>query len=203
MLESWDKIIKSRRQYDCWDLSKTLPLETVQEILYEAHTFAAKKQNEPNMEIMAISYDDPKLRDALWNYSTFWERDQRTVNGQTLANYLIVFVSKDHHRTPIDYLHIGIHSDFIAHAAAARGLQTGFCKCTDDDLTVDQKNYIKQKLNIQELDNIVLMMGLGYGLENNSMIHPISGEEVYCISRAETEKDYDLETPPDQYIKFF
>ena len=64
------------------------------------------------------------------------------------------------------------------------------------------QNYIKQKLNIEELDNIILMMGLGYGLENNSMIHPISGEEVYCISRAETEKDYDLETPPDEYIRF-
>lgn len=202
MLESWDEIIKKRRQYDCWDLSKDLPLETVKEIILEAHTFAAKKQNVPHMEIFAISYDDPELRDALWHYSTLWERNQRTVNGQVLANYLIVFVSKEHHRTPIDYIHIGIHSDFIAHAAAARGLQTGFCKCTDDDLTVDQQNYIKQKLNIEELDNIILMMGLGYGLENNSMIHPISGEEVYCISRAETEKDYDLETPPDEYIRF-
>jgi nitroreductase len=203
MLESWDEIIKRRRQYDCWDLSKELPLETVQEILYEAHTFAAKKQNEPHMEIMAISYDDPKLRDALWNYSTFWERNQTTTNGQTLANYLIVFITKHHHRTPINYIHIGIHSDFIAHAAAARGLQTGFCKCTDDDLTDDQKNYIKQQLNIDSLGNIVLMMGLGYGLENESMIHPITGEIVKCVSRSETEKDYDLETPPDQYIKFF
>lgn len=200
MLEAWKEIIKKRRQYDCWDLSKELPLETVQEILYEAHTFAAKKQNVPHMEIAVVSYDDLELRDALWNYSTLWEKNQRTINPQTLAHYLIVFIGKPEHSYSTGHFHIGIHADFIAHAAAARGLQTGFCQCTDDDLTPEQRNYILEKLKIADLDDIYLMLGLGHGIVSDSMIHPVSGKPVSTWARIDL--GVDPETPPDQYIKF-
>lgn len=202
MLEAWDKIIKNRRQYDCWDLEKELPLSTVQEIIQETHTFSAKKQNRPEVEIAVIGWDDPKLRDDLWWYTTLVEDhlDELTINPQSLAHYLIIFLRPEKSNDPICNISMGIQADFIVHAAAARGLQTGFCQCTDDDLRPDQRQNILDKLGIDSLNDIELLLGLGHGVVGNSMINPYSGETVKCWSRI--DKDVDPVVPMDQYIKF-
>lgn len=202
MLEAWDEIIKKRRQYDCWDLSKELPLETVKEIIQECHTFAAKKQNVPHMEIHVVGWDDMKLRESLWHYTTLQEEHQFTINPQSLAHYFICFVFKpDIHREPIGLIHTGIAADFIAHAAAARGLQTGFCQCASKErVTQEQANIIRERLGLECLEDISLMMGLGHGIVDNKMFNPTTGEMVGCYSRVDIGSD--PETPPDQYIKF-
>ena len=202
MLEAWDNIIKKRRQYDCWDLSKELPLETVKEIIQECHTFSAKKQNKPNLDMFIVGWDDMELRESLWHYSTLQEPHQFTINPQTLAHYVICFVHKEEvHKEPIGLIQMGIMADFIVHAAAARGLQTGFCQCTSEErVTEKQANLIREKLGLTKLNQLTLMLGLGHGVAKNEMLNPATGEIVKCWSRIDI--GVDPETPPDQYIKF-
>lgn len=203
MISTWDEIVKNRRQYDCWDLDKELPLATVKEIIQETHTFSAKKQNRPEIEMLVVGWEDAKLRDDIWWYTTLDEahRDVLTINPQVLAHYLVIFVRPKEWKDPICYISVGIQADFIAHAAAARGLQTGFCQCTDDkNLHPDQIQNIKDKLGLEDIDDITLILGLGHGIVENSMINPYSGESVKCWARI--DEKVDPVPPMDQYIKF-
>ena len=100
----------------------------------------------------------------------------------------------------ISHIQIGILSDFIVHAAAARGLQTGFCQCHGDELTPEQHINIKNKLKINDSSEIRLLLGLGHGIKEESMIHPFNKKPVKCYARV--DRDVDPEFEIDSYIKF-
>ena len=192
MLEAWKSIIAARRQYDCWDLSQPLDKSVVEEIIEEMNTQCAKKQNKPHIALKILDWSDPKLRGAIYDYTRNAESDDRTrenfiaINPQMLAHYLIVFVNvKEHTRLGfLGNISTGLHANYITHSAAARGLRTGFCQCSDRDLCTDEQyEYMLDCLGIENFDQVYLMMGLGHGLKENSMINPATGETVECWSR--------------------
>jgi len=208
--EYYNDLINSRQQYDCWDLSKTVPKEDIEYILEQFHRRAAVKQNQVKYKINVLDWSNPKLRNDIFNY-TLCEEDigdvQLTPNAQSLANWILVFDVDGRGPRKINsrelredaLVEVGIAADFISHAATAIGLQTGFCRCIGHE--EDFYNPILEKeLNIlNPKKNIALILGIGHGLANKSMINPYTGENVRTWSRVfpETRK-----ISMDRYLKF-
>jgi hypothetical protein len=203
---TWNEIVDQRRQYDCWDLEKPVEKQLIQDIFQEMHYNCPKKQNIPHIKMLVLDWSDPQLRSDIYDFSCLNEGASYglTVNPQVLANYIVIFLLdlKSPYERP-GHTSIGLHASFIAHAATARGLQTGFCQCNDPTLiTSEQRLNIQSKLGIRDVENIQLILGVGHGLVKNSMINPYSGKRIPCWSRVDPE--WTKLPLPDQneYIKF-
>ena len=207
-LEAWKDIVAARRQYDCWDLSRPVEHKVVLDIVDEMHQNCAKKQNRPFIKLVVLDWSDPVLRNALFDYTRFADpkKGYRTVvNPQMLAHYVILFVNVslyDEHKAMLGDISTGLHANYIAHAATARGLQTGFCQCSErDQVTDEQYEYMLAQLGIDDFEQIYLMMGLGHGVPGSSMTNPYTGESVVCWSRTDQNRDAEPLDVED-YVEF-
>ena len=207
MISGWDEIVKERRQYDCWDLEKELPKEIIHEILQEMHTFCAKKQNKPYLNIQVFDWSDPEFRSEFHTFSSIREDPEHVYsNTQVLANYVIVFLKPRDLKKDKDFLHFmstGIHADFVAHAATARGLATGFCQCNDISLvTQQQQDNLLSKLDIRDFAEISLVLGIGHGIKEPVMTDPYTGKQYKSIARIYPESEHNPSPDLEQYVKF-
>lgn len=189
MINDWITLLHKRRQYDGWDLEKECPTNVVLEILEEQNTFASKKNNQPNFEIILVSgfnNDNIELRELIYEWTIVDEPGvPYGINPQTLAHHILLFKLKDNQDSEDDavgLIQIGIASSYIALGAAARGLQTGYCRCFNaDDSTLD--NAVNQKLGIVDKKPIELLLGIGYENNHNMMINPTSNKPVLTHAR--------------------
>lgn len=193
MINDWTTLLHKRRQYDGWDLEKECPTDVVLEILEEQNTFASKKNNQPNFEIILVSgfnNDNIELRELIYEWTIVDEPGvPYGINPQTLAHHILLFKLKDNQDSEDDavgLIQIGIASSYIALGATARGLQTGYCRCfNSDDSTLDDA--VNQKLGIFDKKPIELLLGIGYENNHNMMINPTSNKPVFTHARTYPE----------------
>ncbi len=213
--EYYNDLVNSRQQYDCWDLSKAVPKEDIDYILEQFHRRAAVKQNRIKYKINVLDWSDPELRNDIFNF-TMCEEDglnpdgtcYKSPNAQTLAHWILVFDVDGNSLTKITnnelyedaLVEVGIAADFISHSAASIGLQTGFCRCLSKDQW-KSINSINEKLDISNpSDKIALILGIGHGLEQKSMINPYTGESVRTWSRVLPER---RKLPMEKYVTYY
>lgn len=212
MLASWKQLIEDRKQTHAWDMEKEVNRQDIDDMLAELHRRVPSKQNRVTYKLSVIDYSDPEFRDSYYQFCVDNDNPNWCYNPQVLAPYLLVFSFRSPADFPYDFsdsgyddnakqlscIEVGLASDFIVHAAAARGMNAGFCRCYD---TAHEKVHsISEKLGLESVDEIILSIGVGYSSNRAKTLNPYTGEMV--------DAPYDIkwlsEPKPDrsEYIKF-
>lgn len=209
-LDFWKQLIEDRRQTVAWDLDKELPLETINEILQELHRRAPVKQNRVHYQISIVDFSDPEFRNTYYEFCVDRDNPNPQYNSQVLAHYLLVFSYRDpgyfadefcktsrNSSEKLSHIEIGLAADFIVHAAAARDLACGFCRCYDFDYKPD---IIMNKLGLDEIGDIFLTIGIGHSSNETTTFNPFTNKFV----EAPDDPKWLVEPKPDmtKYIKY-
>jgi nitroreductase len=164
-------VLKAQKCQRNWDLSKKIPKEDLDVIVYAA-TQAPSKQNLDFYSLLVIQNREiqEKIYENTW---TIPNSPIGRLNPQVLANVLLVFVSKKHStnrnedtrkqnllQIEIDRNQaVGVSAGFVNVVAQSLGYSTGCNKCCD-------KAKVKEILNIDQ--DPILMMGVGFKNESRN-----------------------------------
>lgn len=176
-------IIKSQHCQRNWDLSKEIPDNDLETILYSV-TNCPSKQNHAFYKVHAIT-NRTIIESIHANTNGFGLPDGNfTTNSQTLANLLLVFeeaeTSQQHKEKNKLYengiktktrditMAVGIAAGYANLISSILGYATGYCACFDSEK-------IKKILNMDSMP--VLIMGIGFeDKSQNRRIHHKTGE---------------------------
>lgn len=220
----WEKLIDARVQTTTWDMDKEVSKDVVEEIMSEVHKRSASKQNLVRYNIHIFDWSDTEFRN---HFNEFCIREPYKIpveyNTQVLAPYLIIFTRRNvywnregdpsklgHPDTDFETqvynthftssMETGIASANIILSAKAKGLDTGYCQCFN--WNYEHVNSIKEKLEVDNIKDIYLSLGLGYGssLKRTLNLH----KNQWVNTFANVGKMWDIERKPDkdEYIKF-
>lgn len=220
----WEKLIDARVQTTTWDMDKEVSKDVVEEIMSEVHKRSASKQNLVRYNIHIFDWSDTEFRN---HFNEFCIREPYKTpveyNTQVLAPYLIIFTRRNvywnregdpsklgHPDTDFETqvynthftssMETGIASANIILSAKAKGLDTGYCQCFN--WNYEHVNSIKEKLEVDNIKDIYLSLGLGYGssLKRTLNLH----KNQWVNTFANVGKMWDIERKPDkdEYIKF-
>lgn len=183
-------ILKSQHCQRNWDLSKNIPEDDLNTILFAA-TQCPSKQNVAFYTVHAV-LDRTKIEAIHSHTNGFTVRyatNETTTNTQTLANLLLVFEEKSNltfnnikdvlrneqtlayynNKIPSNSLNIdknmavGVAAGYVNLTSALLGYATGCCACFDPD-------GVKQVLGLEH--SPILLMGIGYKDANlNRRVH--------------------------------
>lgn len=212
LVESWKQLIEIRKQTHAWDMDREVNKQDIDDILAELHRRVPSKQNRVTYKLAVVDYSDPEFRDSYYEFCVDRDNPNWCYNPQVLAPYLLVFSFRRPDDFPYDFsgsgydsyakqlscIEVGLAGDFIVHAAAARGMNAGFCRCYD---TKNAKTpSIVRKLGLENIDDIIVSVGVGYASDNNKTLNPHTGEMVH----APYDPKWLTEPKPamDEYIKF-
>ena len=181
----WEKLIDARVQTTTWDMDKEVSKDVVEEIMSEVHKRSASKQNLVRYNIHIFDWSDTEFRN---HFNEFCIREPYKTpveyNTQVLAPYLIIFTRRNvywnregdpsklgHPDTDFETqvynthftssMETGIASANIILSAKAKGLDTGYCQCFN--WNYEHVNSITEKLEVDNIKDIYLSLGLGYG----------------------------------------
>lgn len=171
-----------------WDLSKNLPDDVIQTLIY-AGTICPSKQNRKFYKLHVITNRN-LLNDILGTTKGFGYGDDFLTNPQVLANVLFVyeedisesyFPAHESHSLPESIIRdveqsIAISAAYINLTASLLGLKSGFCACIFD-------NELRKILPVS--GRLGLALGVGYPDTNrprnehhvNSIIMPVKNKE--------------------------
>lgn len=170
-------IIKSQHCQRNWDLSKSMPKEDL-DLLVFAATNCPSKQNVAFYNVHVISNRD--LIEKIHSTTSGFDYEGKTVtNSQTLANTVFVFtenkgygewfknavINDQTHTLERDrQMATGVAAGYLNLLATMMGYSTGCCACFNND-------DLKKVLNIDS--NILLIMGIGFndGSRNRRIHH--------------------------------
>ena len=220
----WEKLIDARVQTTTWDMDKEVSKDVVEEIMSEVHKRSASKQNLVRYNIHIFDWSDTEFRN---HFNEFCIREPYKTpveyNTQVLAPYLIIFTRRNvywnregdpsklgHPDTDFETqvynthftssMETGIASANIILSAKAKGLDTGYCQCFN--WNYEHVNSITEKLEVDNIKDIYLSLGLGYGssLKRTLNLH----KNQWVNTFANVGKMWDIERKPDkdEYIKF-
>ena len=220
----WEKLIDARVQTTTWDMDKEVSKDVVEEIMSEVHKRSASKQNLVRYNIHIFDWSDTEFRN---HFNEFCIREPYKIpveyNTQVLAPYLIIFTRRNvywnregdpsklgHPDTDFETqvynthftssMETGIASANIILSAKAKGLDTGYCQCFN--WNYEHVNSITEKLEVDNIKDIYLSLGLGYGssLKRTLNLH----KNQWVNTFANVGKMWDIERKPDkdEYIKF-
>lgn len=211
LVESWKQLIDIRKQTHAWDMDREVSRQDIDDIFSELHRRVPVKQNRVHYKISVLDYSDPAFRDKYYNFCVDRDNPNPQFNPQVLAPYLLVFSFRNPGEFDADFsghgfnnyakqlscIETGLASDFIVHAAAARGLNCGFCRCYDTNFLPDK---IASKLGIDSVHDIIVSMGIGYGSDARETFNPHTNMMV----PAPYDAKWKTEPKPDtsEYIKF-
>ena len=221
---AWEKLIDARVQTTTWDMDKEVSKDVIEEIMSEIHKRSASKQNLVRYNIHIFDWSDTEFRN---HFNEFCIREPYKTpveyNTQVLAPYLIIFTRRNvywnregdpstlgHPNTDFETqvynthftssMETGIASANIILSAKAKGLDTGYCQCFN--WNYEHVNSIKEKLEVDNIKDIYLSLGLGYGssLKRTLNLH----KNQWVNTFANVGKMWDIERKPDkdEYIKF-
>lgn len=221
---NWETLINERVQTTTWDMDKEVSKDVIEEITSEVHKRSASKQNLVRYNIHIFDWSDTEFRN---HFNEFCIREPYKTpieyNTQVLAPYLIIFTrrnvywnrggapSKSGHpdtdfETQVYNTHFtssmetGIASANIILSAKAKGLDTGYCQCFN--WNYEHVNVITEKLEVDNIKDIYLSLGLGYGssLKRTLNLH----KNQWVNTFANVGKMWEKEPKPnkDDYIKF-
>lgn len=212
LLDSWKQLIDIRKQTHAWDMEQEVSKETMDDIFAELHRRCPVKQNRCHYKISVLDYSDPEFRDLYYNFCVDRDNPNHQFNPQVLAPYLLVFSFRDPGEFEADFsgsgfneyakqlscIETGLAGDFIVHAAAARGLNAGFCRCYDTKHEGIER--IAEKLGIRHVDDIIVSIGVGYASDVQETLNPYTGQMV----PAPWDQKWKYEPKPDKddYISF-
>lgn len=162
-------IIKSQHVQRCWDLTKSIPDDDI-DLLVFAATNCPSKQNFKFYKLHVIT--NRKIIEKIHAMTTggFTKAGETTTNSQTLANLLFVFedieLSEQYKKHWVDRdnslewitrrdadMAIGVAAGYINMLSTMLGYSTGFCACFDSKEVSDELG-----LN----NNVRLILGVGY-----------------------------------------
>jgi nitroreductase len=159
-------VIKSQHCQRNWDLSKSMPKEDL-DLLVFAATNCPSKQNVAFYKVHVIT--NREVIEKIHEQTSGFNYDGKTMtNSQTLANVLFVFTeNKGYGQWYKEAVHsdktetlerdrhmsVGIAAGYLNVLASVLGYGTGCCACFSNES-------IKQILDIDS--NVVLMMGIGF-----------------------------------------
>lgn len=195
--ELMEFIDKSQRCQRNWDLSKEIPKEDLDLILYAA-TKSPSKQNLSFFDLHVVK--DRKIIEDIYQETDTTSLKRK--NPQVLANVLLVYVKKhritstqsvypysfftegDYHdekvRSKINRdtnLSTGISAGYACLVANMIGYETGFCKCYN-------MSTINLILKLKRDTEISLMLGIGYGDKNkNRRENHVTGEMIQTFDK--------------------
>lgn len=211
LVDSWKQLIDIRKQTHAWDMDREVSRQDIDDIFAELHRRVPVKQNRVHYKISVLDYSDPKFRNTYYQFCVDRDNPDPKYNPQVLAPYLLVFSFRDPGEFAEDYsglgfneyskhlscIETGLAADFIVHAAAARGLNCGFCRCYD---TKYNPNVVASKLGINSVDDIIVSVGIGYASDAQETLNPHTGEMVH----APWDEKWKFEPKPDisEYINF-
>ena len=211
LLDSWKELIELRTQTHAWDMDRTVSKQDIDDILAEVHRRSPAKQNRVHYKLSILDYSDPEFRNTYYEFCVDRDNPDHRYNSQVLAPYLLVFSMRDPGEFAADFSNIGFNeyvrqlscieaglaADFIVHAAAARGLNCGFCRCYDFNY---RPNVIKSKLGLKKLDDIIVSVGLGYASDKDKTLNPYTNIMV----DAPIDPKWQSEPKPDisEYVSF-
>ena len=216
----WSQLIDDRKQTSSWDMDREVSVDTINEIMAEVHRRSPSKQNVVQYDISIIGWDNKEFRNHFKQF-TLKEPEQvdSLYNTQILAPWLLIFTKRQD--APIDRYTPSVNKDLmtamyneyslvgcevgmaamnISLSAASRGLSTGFCKCFD--LNYEHSSNILEYLGINELKDIHLSMGLGYGSSEKRTLDLTTNEIVNSEVRAGNLWKIEPKVSMDTYIKF-
>jgi nitroreductase len=177
-------VIKSQHCQRNWDLSKSMPKEDL-DLLVFAATNCPSKQNVSFYKIHVIT--NREVIEKIHKQTTGFNYNGREMtNSQTLANVLFVFTeNKGYGQWYKEAVHAdtsstlerdrhmatGIAAGYLNLLGSMLGYGTGCCACFNND-------GIKEILGTDS--NVVLMMGIGYSDSNkNRRIHHLDSSFVF------------------------
>lgn len=212
LVDSWKELIDFRQQTHAWDMDRTVDKELIDDIFAELHRRVPVKQNRVHYKISVLDYSDPEFRNTYYEYCVDRDNPDWRYNPQVLAPYLLVFSFRDPGNFDADFsgdgfseyakqlscIETGLAGDFIVHAAAARGLNCGFCRCYDNRYR--ETRTIANKLGLNSTDDIIVSIGIGYAADAQETLNPFTGMMV----DAPYDPKWKSEPKPDmsEYVKF-
>jgi len=218
----WASLIDDRVQTTTWDMDQVVDKSVVEEIMDEVHRRSASKQNVVRYEINIFDWSDTEF---INHFNNFCQRDPRTPNAQyntqVLAPYLLVFTRRKdapwnregdpshtidlqtqvYNRHMITAMEIGIASTNIMLSAKTKGLDSGFCNCMDWEY--EHLDKIKEKLNIDDMKDLYVAVGLGVGSTSTRKTYNPHTKEMN-MSYTDVGNMWKNEPKPEKqkYIKF-
>lgn len=212
LLDSWKQLIDIRKQTHAWDMEREVSKELIDDIFADLHRRCPVKQNRCHYQITVLDYSDPEFRNLYYDFCVDRDNPEHRFNPQVLAPYLLVFSFRnpgefdadfsgrgfDEYAKQLSCIETGLAGDFIVHAAAARGLNAGFCRCYDTKHTKIKS--ISNKLGIDSVHDIIVSIGIGYAADAVETLNPYTNEMV----DAPFDPKWQVEPKPDidDYIKF-
>jgi nitroreductase len=177
-------VIKSQHCQRNWDLSKSMPTEDLDALIFAA-TNCPSKQNVSFYKLHVIT--NREIIEKVHEQTSGFSYDGKTItNSQTLANTLFVFTENNGYgqwykqavhgdeSSTLErdrHMAVGIAAGYLNLLASMMGYGTGCCACFANEP-------IKQILDIDS--NVVLMMGIGYSDSNrNRRIHHTDSTFVF------------------------
>jgi hypothetical protein len=217
MLDIWKQLIETRIQTTSWDLDFPVDIDVIRDIVGEVHKRAPSKQNGVRYKMHLLDWSNTELRNDLYEFAV--DRNQPSAdyyhyNSQVLSNWLVVFTSKltsftdptsdfaeDKSKSDIiGHMEIGLASYFLIHGAKARDLDSGFCRCYD--YNYQNKSRICEALDIEQVEDIFLMIGIGKAKTRNTSttLNLHTGLEVDSASDRGFKWRSEPKPDPSEYI---
>lgn len=169
-------VIKSQHCQRNWDLSKAMPDEDLDLLVFSAAN-CPSKQNVAFYKLHVIT-NRTVIENIHSQTSGFTVENKTVTNSQTLANVLFVFTKNNgygqwckqtmHSDDPSTlerdcHMAVGVAAGYLNLLASMMGYGTGCCACFDNDA-------IKKILNTDS--DVILMMGIGFSdATRNRRIH--------------------------------
>jgi hypothetical protein len=188
MIDLWKELIETRTQTTTWNLDYNLDIETIKELSEEIHRRSPSKQNRVRYEMHWLDWSNPELRNEIYEFCVSRNEEKLHYNPQVLANWIVVFTAKKYyypeeetgHDKFTANLEVGLASHMLIHGAKVRGLETGFCKCFD--YNYQNVDVIKKAFDLQDIDNLYLIVGVGK--ENKTYIDdtPLNDREETTLN---------------------
>ena len=215
--QAWTNLINSRWQTERWDLDQTVTKETMREIIDEVHARAPCKQNQVHYGIHVLDWTDTSLRNEMFEMAVDRDNPNHKYNPQTLSNWLVVFTGRIPQPISYDYsdrnkdllylglssVEIGLASYMLIHSAAARGLQSGFCRCLDYNYE-GWETEILPKLGLEYPDEVQLLVGIGIESDNETeTFNPHTNTWVESQKSLEYKWNFEAKPPQDEYIHWY
>lgn len=175
-LEVKKTIIKSQHCQRNWDLSKTIPKEDL-DLLVFAATNCPSKQNVAFYNVHVVT--NREMIEKIHSTTLGFNFNGKVVtNSQTLANLVLVFTENkgygewakhilaedDTYTLERDrHMASGVAAGYLNLLASSMGYSTGCCACFNNES-------LKEVLNIDS--NVILIMGIGFSdISRNRRIH--------------------------------
>lgn len=179
-------ITKSQHVQRCWDLSKPIPDDDIDLLVYAA-TNCPSKQNFKFYSLHVITNREIIESIHTMTEGGYTKTGEMTTNSQTLANVLFVFedveTTENHKKQWIDReksietipkrdadMAIGVAAGYINLLSAMLGYNTGFCACFNG-------KDIANKLGLN--NNVRLILGVGYpDNSRNRRMHHVTDQKM-------------------------